>query len=262
MLTITLFLVFGFFSGITTVLFGFGGGFVAVPLIYRLVLETHPADAMHIAVASSTAVMIANSVYSTYRHDKENYVIWRYVFSIGLYIALGSIFGAFVSMKLDDHLIRYFFLAYLAFTILDCLFRKGFINGSQAIQELGGKKQFIYGIGIGSIATMLGVGGSVMTVPLLRRLGSSMKTAVVMANPLSIPVAIVGTLVYGVLGDRLEIPLGKGFIGYVDLQAFFILVATGYSGIAIAGRWLPKVPDGLHAKMYVAFLGVALISMY
>jgi len=263
MLTILLLLIFGVFSGVTTVLFGFGGGFVAVPLIYRLVSNAHPTEAMHIAVATSTAVMVANSLYSTYRHHKSNYVVWRYVFPIGLYIALGSILGVLMSMSLDDFVIRYMFVAYLAVTILDSLLRKGFINGLKQIQIQmpDGKRQLVYGIGIGSIATMLGVGGSVMTVPLLRRLGSSMKTAVVMANPLSVPVAIVGTLLYGVLGYHSGVRLGSGYVGYIDVNAFAILVAAGYIGISLAGRWLPKIPDGAHAKAYLTFLTIALFSM-
>ena len=51
--------LFGVLSGVTTVLFGFGGGFVAVPVLCRL-RAGHAADdpaalaAMHIAVATST----------------------------------------------------------------------------------------------------------------------------------------------------------------------------------------------------------------
>jgi hypothetical protein len=44
------------------------------------------------------------------------------------------------------------------------------------------------------------VGGSVMTVPLLRRHGYDMKYCVSAANPLSIPVAVIGALMYIVLG--------------------------------------------------------------
>lgn len=40
-----------------------------------------------------------------------------------------------------------------------------------------------------------------MTVPLLRRRGLSMTQATAMANPLSLPVALVGTAVYMLAGD-------------------------------------------------------------
>ncbi|MFS2163054.1 TSUP family transporter [Variovorax sp. Varisp62] len=49
------------------------------------------------------------------------------------------------------------------------------------------------GLVIGWIAAFLGVGGSVMTVPLMRRRGIAMGHATAMANPLSLPVALAGT---------------------------------------------------------------------
>lgn len=36
--------LFGCLTGITAVLFGFGGGFVVVPLLYRLLTASHGAD--------------------------------------------------------------------------------------------------------------------------------------------------------------------------------------------------------------------------
>ncbi|MGW9211440.1 TSUP family transporter [Embleya sp. NPDC055664] len=52
------------------------------------------------------------------------------------------------------------------------------------------------GAGIGAVAACRGVGGSVMTVPLLRRRGLPMADAAAMANPLSLPVAMVASIVY------------------------------------------------------------------
>jgi uncharacterized membrane protein YfcA len=60
--------LFGCLTGISAVLFGFGGGFVIVPLLYRMLTASHAADdpiaqsAMHIAVATSTCVMIVNAL--------------------------------------------------------------------------------------------------------------------------------------------------------------------------------------------------------
>ncbi|SQI32798.1 Sulfite exporter TauE/SafE [Providencia alcalifaciens] len=63
--------LFGFISGITTALFGFGGGFIAVPLLYALITlvwgPRHDTSevAMQIAVATSTFVMIFSSSLSS-----------------------------------------------------------------------------------------------------------------------------------------------------------------------------------------------------
>jgi uncharacterized membrane protein YfcA len=64
---------------------------------------------------------------------------------------------------------------------------------------------------IGMIAALLGVGGSVMTVPLLRRHGYEMQECVSASNPLSLPVALCGAVTYAIIGWH-SIPL-SGFLG-------------------------------------------------
>lgn len=117
------------------------------------------------------------------------------------------------------------------------------------------------GILIGAIATFLGVGGSVMTVPLLRRCGLSMTQATAMANPLSLPVALVGTATYMVTGALDNTRLGAGYIGYVNLIAFSLLTLGAWFGMGLAARWMGRIPDRLHAWAYVGLLGVVLVSM-
>jgi len=60
----------GFNTGITTVLFGFGGGFVVVPFVYQLLVRQPQlaGNAMHTAVATSTAVMIFNAGWVSYQN--------------------------------------------------------------------------------------------------------------------------------------------------------------------------------------------------
>ena len=86
---------------------------------------------------------------------------------------------------------------------------------------------------IGGIATLLGVGGSVMTVPLLRRHGYDMKYCVSAANPLSIPVAVIGALMYIVLGWH-EMS-GPQYLGYVNLNILGLLVVAGIAGSCLPG---------------------------
>nr|WP_263750300.1 TSUP family transporter [Klebsiella pneumoniae] len=73
----------GFTTGITTVLFGFGGGFVVVPFVYQLMLR-QPAiagNAMHVAVATSTAVMIFNAGWVSYRNWRAGRLTAQTLFS-------------------------------------------------------------------------------------------------------------------------------------------------------------------------------------
>jgi uncharacterized membrane protein YfcA len=117
------------------------------------------------------------------------------------------------------------------------------------------------GVGIGTIATFLGVGGSVMTVPLLRRCGLSMSRATSMANPLSLPVAVAGTLTYMAMAGFTEFDLGPWFIGYVDVLAFAVLTAGSMLGIRLATPWIGRIPDRMHARVYIGLLVLVMLSL-
>ena len=125
--------LFGVLSGVTTVLFGFGGGFVAVPVLYAALRAGHAADdpaalaAMHIAVATSTCVMIVNAAAATRRHQKAGNILRAYVWPLAGYIAVGAALGALAAMRIDGGLVRLAFIAYLAVTLADCLLRQGFL---------------------------------------------------------------------------------------------------------------------------------------
>lgn len=100
-----------------------------------------------------------------------------------------------------------------------------------------------------------------MTVPLLRRCGLSMTQATSMANPLSLPVALGGTLTYLVLAGYQEQDLGRGFVGYIDLLAFATLAGGGWLGIRLATPLIGRIPDALHARVYVGLLAAVMLSM-
>ncbi|MHC8318222.1 sulfite exporter TauE/SafE family protein [Pseudomonas sp. LB3P31] len=258
--------LFGCMTGVTAVLFGFGGGFVVVPLLYRLLMASHGADdpigqsAMHIAVATSTCVMIVNALVATAKHRHAGNLIRHYLWPLGGFIALGAVVGAIAAIWVSGEVIRYAFIAYLGVTIVDCLFRRGFLTHTEnkIPRRLGRGEASAGGVGIGAIATFLGVGGSVMTVPLLRRCGLSMSQATSMANPLSLPVALAGTVTYMAMA---ELDLGAWFVGYVDLLAFAVLTMGSLVGIRLATPWIGRIPDRVHARVYVGLLVLLMLGM-
>ncbi|MGC5701305.1 sulfite exporter TauE/SafE family protein [Pseudomonas sp. NFXW11] len=261
--------LFGCMTGISAVLFGFGGGFVVVPLLYWMLLGSLGADsaagqaAMHIAVATSTCVMIVNALVASRRHQKAGNLVREYLWPLAGYIGLGAIFGAAAAMWVSGEVIRYAFIAYLGVTIADCLLRRGFLQQAQGRRArlLGAGETLFGGVGIGVIATFLGVGGSVMTVPLLRRCGLSMSQATSMANPLSVPVALAGTATYMAMAGFSRFDLGPWFVGYVDLLAFSVLTCGSLLGIRLATPWIGRIPDALHARVYIGLLLLVLVSM-
>lgn len=241
--TIAVLLAFGCFSGVTTVLFGFGGGFVTVPVVYA-VAASGP-DAMHVAVGTSAAVMVVNALAGTLLQRRSGLLRREYAWPLAGYVALGAGVGAVATTVAPDGLLHTLFALYLGLTIVDSVLRRGFLRGGEQ-RPLGVATASLGGLGIGAVASFLGVGGSVMTVPLLRRRGLPMAQAVAMANLLSVPVALVATAVYS------AVP------GSIDVLAGGALLAGSLPTMLVVRRLLPRIPDRAHAIAYVGLLIAAL----
>ncbi|MDF3918518.1 sulfite exporter TauE/SafE family protein [Salinicola salarius] len=259
-------LLCGGLAGVTTVLFGFGGGFVVVPLMVTLLIAVHGADsaagqaAMHIAVATSTALMIFAASLSTWRHHRRRTVQWRLVRPLVGYIAIGAVLGAAAAVSVSGEWVRWMFIGYLAITIVDAILRPGFLHQAKGeARPMVRLVTAITGLFIGSVAAFLGVGGSVMAVPLMRRRGASMTAATAMANPLSLPMAISGTATYVLMSG--DTALGAWYAGYVDLRALLALAVGSWLGIRLASRWIGRIPDRIHAGVYLLLLTVVLAVM-
>ena len=256
-------LLFGCLTGITTVFFGFGGGFVTVPVVYGLWSATahSGADAMHVAVATSTAVMVVNSVFATLTQWRQGRLRREYIWPMAAFVLVGAVAGSLAATRISDTALRVLFTAYLLVTIADSLLRKGFLSvpRTREPRPLSRPARTLGGVGIGSVAACLGVGGSVMTVPLLRRRGLPMAEATAMANPLSVPVALVGTAVYAFAAPTLHAQTGR--IGYIDLLACAALLAGSLPTIALARRAAARVPDRAHSVAYVTLLVIVMLVM-
>lgn len=259
--------LFGCFAGVTTVLFGFGGGFVVVPLMYRALLAVYGAksaigqSAMHIAVATSTCVMLFGAGLASWRHHRAGTIDWGVVRGMSGWIGLGALAGAAVATTVNGDWIRWLFVAYIALTIADCVLRPGFVVHARShLRPWSAVAGASAGSAIGFVAAFLGVGGSVMTVPLMRRRGLTMTRSTALANPLSLPVALAATLMFSVLSPP-AVTFGSGYLGYVDLGALAVLVLGSWLGIRLSARYIGRIPDVWHARIYLALLTSVMLAM-
>ncbi|MDA3642885.1 sulfite exporter TauE/SafE family protein [Saccharopolyspora indica] len=252
---------FGCLTGVTTVLFGFGGGFIIVPVVFAVVAAATGADAMHTAVATSTAVMIVNASTATLAQARSGRLRKEHLHPLVEFIALGAVLGAVAAIWAPDAVLHLLFIGYLAITIADSVLRRGFLDNTRQRargEPLGKAASTAGGVGIGAVASFLGVGGSVLTVPLLRRRGLPMADAAAMANPLSIPVAVAGTAVYATATPVTAYP---GQLGHVNVVVAAALLCGSLPTIAVVKRLVGKIPDRVHAIAYLVLLLIVLIAM-
>ena len=257
----------GILSGITTWLFGFGGGFVTVPLLYLLATSGWGAQsavgqqAMQIAVATSALVMLCSALLATWRHARTGILRWRRLWAMLTGIAVGGIAGALLALQVSGEWIRWLFVIYLLATIIDCYLRAGFMTPPSSRVVPTAPHELTVGGVIGLIASFLGVGGSVMTVPLMRRRGVLMSEAAAMANLLTLPLAATATLTWLVMAWLSPVALPAGFVGNIWLSAAAQLVAGSWLGLKIASRGLARLPDRWHVRIYPLLLIAVLLVM-
>ena len=87
-----------------------------------------------------------------------------------------------------------------------------------------------------------------------------MTAATAMANPLSLPMAVSGTATYVLLSAN-HPALGEWYAGYVELRALLVLAIGSWVGIRLASIWIGRIPDHIHAGVYLLLLTMVLAVM-
>jgi uncharacterized membrane protein YfcA len=267
----------GVLVGVTTVLFGFGGGFVTVPII-TVADAALGGDAVRVATATSALVMLVNAAVATASARRGALAPLRGRWTLFLLLGGGGVVGVAAARFAPDVLIRWGFVVYLAVTVADLVLRPGFLRPGRArpgapdpsVQSTagrataagvptGGGLPTVAGLPIGAAAAFLGVGGSVMTVPVMRRAGATMSAATTLANPLTLAIALPATIA------TLLVPAGAlhaaGLVGAVDVRAAAALLLGAVPVIVLLRRRPPHLPEAVHAWGYLVLLVAAGVAV-
>lgn len=252
--------VIGILAGLTTVLFGFGGGFVTVPVIVWAD-SALAAGVAEVAVATSAVVMVVNAAAATMATPRAVLAHLRSAVALIALLGCGGVLGAGLARLAPPHLAMWGFVLYLAVTITDVLARPGFLRRPTMIE--GSLSDFaispLLGVPIGAVASFLGVGGSVMTVPLLRRSGQPMSMATALANPLTLAISVPALAVF--LTGTSAAADDPYVIGAVDVRSAAALLIGALPIVVWLRRHPPRLSDVAHAWAYVALLIISALAM-
>src|SRR5699024_2342491 len=227
-----------------------------VPILYAFLPDSIPGEyLMHTAIGTSLAVMIINSFNSTYNHAKEGNVRWPVFKRFVGYIAIGSLLGGVLAIYIESDFLRFAFIGLLLYVLITNLFKKSFTREmeEEAFRLPKQGSASLIGIGIGFVSTLLGIGGSTMTIPYLRNRGMRMIHAVALATPLGLPVAIVGTFTYLVTGMQIN-AMPSSTLGFIYLPALIGFTIGGFIGVPVGRAWAQKLSDTIFSRTYLILL--------
>jgi len=241
----------GILAGYLAGFLGIGGGFVVVPALTFLFLKdplTAPW-AIHMAIATSLGTMLVTSLSSAIAHHRKGAVRWPLVRSLAGGLAMGAVLGAAVADRMQgDTLIR----VVGVFAILAGL--QLFI-GRKPIGEKplpGQPGASFVGFIIGTISSLIGIGGGALTGPWQLWHGIKAQNAVATSAACGYPIAIAGSIAFVLFGLKGDMP--DGAVGYIHLPAFLGIALTSAIAAPLGVATVHRLHPDLVKKIFGGFL--------
>lgn len=221
---------------------GVGAAFVLIPVFTALGVELH--EAMAVALLLNSLAMIIAS----YRYARKKLVLWKIGIPIIITSIIGAPIGAKLSYSVNNDLLRICFISFLFFAAAMMFFYKSNKVKKEKKTILSLKVTIIssiFGLIVGFIGGLIGVGGGNIILPVLIALGIKPKEA-------------IGTTALIVIFSSMS-----GFIshlGFGNLDMLFVVVTAGASIIgAVIGSWL--MTNKLKPDVIKKILGTILIAV-
>jgi len=150
--------ILGMFVGTLSGFFGIGGGTILIPLLLFFGYEIKSA------IGISVVQMTFSSIFGSYLNLKKGSLDLKIVSFIGAGGFLGALLSGFFTQYFSHLTLEIIFLFFATFALLRLFFHTHQSNSSKEVSSF---VLFIIGIPIGAISMMIGVGGSIILVPLL-----------------------------------------------------------------------------------------------
>lgn len=237
-----IYLLIGTLAGFSAGLLGIGGGLVTVPaliLVFTL-LDFPEAYLMQMAIGTSLAAMVFTAASSAWAHHLKKGVYWHLFVLLLPGIIIGSILGALAANHLSSKELK------LVFGVFECLIGLYFLLGlEEKVQKSQGDPVrpftfIIIGFLIGFVSTLLGIGGGILTVPILIRLCIPLRNAISTSAATGFIIALIGAISFLVLGFNQHTPIGT--FGYVYLPAFIFIAVTSTLMAPIGAKYTYSLP--------------------
>jgi len=218
--------------GILSGFFGIGGGTILVPLLLMLGYATK--DAIGISVLQ----MVFSSIYGSYLNNKKGTLDVPMVVVIGLGGFIGALLSGFITSSFDDVVLEMIFLSFAIFALLR-LFIKTKEHRDQ--REVNRVILFSIGLPLGAVSMTIGVGGSIILVPIL-------------VGFLHVPLKkAISAGLFFVIFSSLAGFISHAKLGHIDYESGIIIGLASLIGVYIGIHFKDRVDSGLQRKMLVAF---------
>lgn len=259
-LSLVLYALIGTLAGFLAGLLGIGGGLVTVPILLLTfsLLDFSPDTKIQMAVGTSLGAMVFTAASSAYAHYAKKGVRKDIFYLLAPGIIFGAAFGAFVAIYLSSPALK------LIIATSEILIGLSFFSPHSI--EIKGKPTFhplyfgLLGFPIGAFSTVLGIGGGLLTVPILTFFRVPLHQAISTSAATGFLIALIGAISF--LFPGLWLSGEKGGMGYLYPPAFIIIGLTSSLCAPYGAQLAYRLPTSILKRTFGAVLIIVGIILF
>jgi len=232
--------ILGTSVGVISGFFGIGGGTILIPFLLALGYETKEA------IGISTVQMVFSSMYGSYLNNKKGNLDVKMVLIIGIGGFIGALYSGKVASYFSAQTLELIFLLFAFFALVRLFFKVKEIPEKQNIHVI---KLFIVGLLLGVVSMTIGVGGSIILVPIL-----------VGFWHVELKRAISAGLFF-VVFSSISGMISHSMAGHVDFEKGVLIGLASLGGVYIGVHLKDKVQSTLQRKLLVCFYAMIVIYL-
>ncbi len=248
-------LVSGAITGILAGMFGVGGGAVMVPVLYQVYrLIDVPSDIqMHLAIGTSLTVIMVTSMRSYKGHVAKGFVDIALLRTWAIPVIIGVICGSAIAAFASSAMLKGVFAVIATLNGFKLIFGN---DHWRIANDLPSKMILrIYGLIIGFLSALMGIGGGVFGSMIMTLYGRTIHQAVSTSSGLGVLIATPAMIGYVIAGWSQTERLPPFSVGFVSLIGVALLIPTS----AWLAPWGVKLAHGFSKRTLEKAFGVFLI---
>ncbi|MBN2344139.1 MAG: sulfite exporter TauE/SafE family protein [Deltaproteobacteria bacterium] len=260
---IALFLLIGVISGTFAGLLGVGGGLIFLPLakFYFLDHLGYPSEFLKVIIATSTAIIVANSASATIQHHRNRNID----ISLLPYFVVACIVGAKLGVVLIDivpiPVVKCILTTFLIISSLRILRKKKPSSDNRILDKKSKIQIGSVGLLISTLSSMLGLGGGALMGPFLNGVfKQSIKKSIGTASMFTLTVSATACVFYLMQPEPQNLTHHL-MVGYIDMQIAVLVAAGGIFGSWMGAKLMHRAPVTVIQKLFAVLLIIAALKI-
>jgi len=260
---VALLLLIGIGGGFLSGLLGIGGGIIFVPALYFCLTRFGVGGeyAMRMSVGTSLALVLVTAASSAFWHHKKGSIDFSIIRSWWLFIVFGVVTGTIFASSVNGHFLKQLFAVItLLIAVYMALSKEPQAEPTQ--HRLAKKTQRAAACLIGMVSAMIGVGGAMLSIPLMTYIGVPMRKAVGTGGALGFMISLPAMVGYVLSGLPHMRELPPFSFGYVHLLAVSVIVPVSMLLSPVGVHVSHRTPRNRLRRVFALILVVVSLRMF